>query len=182
MKRGVRFCGIGLALISFVFAGILAKGSDAQERPQQSDRRISIPVPNVLVVGRVLTDVGETPVSGALVRLEPVDRDIPLLVGAEGTGPGGSDGNPTQLQPDSSNGEPEPKDQADFNPLPEKNSGPDGPDRIIAPYPRPSLQAFTDGDGGFGISAFPGKFIVRIEAHGFETEYYDDVEDRKDAA
>ena len=28
----------------------------------------------------------------------------------------------------------------------------------------------------------PGKFIVRIEAHGFETEYYDDVEDREDAS
>ncbi len=182
MKRGVKFCGIGLALISFVFAGMfLAKGSDSQERQQQSDRRIPIPVPNVLVAGRVLTDVGETPVAGALVRLEPVDRDIPLRVSAEGTDPRGSDGNPTQLRRDSSNGEPDPKDQADFKRLPDKKSGPDGPDRTIAPYPRSSLQAFTHGDGGFRIAAFPGKFIVRIEAHGFQTEYYDDVEDREDA-
>ena len=182
MKRGVKFYGIGLALISFVFAGMfLAKGSDSQERPLQSDRRIPIPVPNVLLVGRVLTDAGQTPVAGALVRMEPMEGDTRLRVGADGTDPAGSDGNSTQLRPNSSNGEPGPKDQSDFKPLPEKQTGPDGPGRIIAPYPRPSLQDFTDGDGDFRIAAFPGKFIVRIEAHGFETEYYDDVEDREDA-
>ncbi|GEM_PF-3363152 len=169
---------MGVIVALNVMAGLLwAQGTDPSKgaSPQPPDKALyPIPVPMASVTGRVLTEVKGTPVAGAYVRLEPVSPG-PIVIYGE-TAQGGTP--PPNVRSDQAGqaGQPQPT-------TPDKKPETQGPVVGGPVYPTiyPGLGAVTDAEGNFKIAAYPGKFVVRVEAQGFEPEYFDNVKDRKGA-
>ena len=171
---------MGVIIALNITAGLLwAQGIDPSKgSPPPPDRALyPIPAPNVTVIGRILTEVGRTPIAGAYVRLEPVSPG-PIVIYGEVAQPGPPPPNVRSDQAAGRAGQPQ-------TPTPDKKpeSATQGPVVGGPVYPTiyPGLGAVTDAEGNFKIAAYPGKFVVRIEAQGFEPEYYDNVKDKKDA-
>ena len=167
---------MGVVIALNIAAGLLwAEGVDPSKVAPTPDQKVSypIPVPNIVVTGRVLTDVGMTPIAGARVRLESIG-DVPYpgpIVYTGATPP------PPTVRSDQPAGATDGKSATTPAPAPTDRK----PESAILPSPYPSPEALTDAQGYFKIAAYPGKCVVRIEAQGFEPEYFEDVRDKKAA-
>lgn len=163
-----------------VVAGLLWAQDPPKTAPSPApDQKVSYPIPaTITVTGKVLTEVGMVPIAGAYVRLEAVGNP-PIVIYGEAAGsppPNVQQGQPRQMPPGQASPSPpnQPGQAGQANPQPA------GPVTYLGP-PVPAPVAVTDSQGNFKIAAYPGKYVVRIEAQGFEPEYFDNVKERKDA-